>query len=209
MSMVVALPSRCALSHCTICGGTKPITPILIVCFAPASSMTSRSSTSHGFCRVSPLALMTLAQTSGNFAVPMRVLQEVEAVIEFVVAERAAIVVERRSWRRPWGARRPSSCRGDRRRNRPAASPGSGRRCRTAGCSWPRPGRAFTRVAVRARPDRVVGRVAIIVVREDVHVEVGGLQDAELDDRTGGPGEARHCRRGRRRPRRSEGRGGE
>ena len=40
-----------------------------------------------------------------------RVLQEVEAVIELVIAERAAIVVERRSWRRPWDARRPSSCR--------------------------------------------------------------------------------------------------
>ena len=40
-----------------------------------------------------------------------RVLQEVEAVVELVIAERAAIVVQRRSWRRPWDARRPSSCR--------------------------------------------------------------------------------------------------
>ena len=36
----------------------------------PASSTTSRSRTSHGFCRVSPFALMTLAQTMGNLAAP-------------------------------------------------------------------------------------------------------------------------------------------
>ena len=39
MSLVKTLPSRLALSHVMICGGTKPTTPILTVCFAPAVSV--------------------------------------------------------------------------------------------------------------------------------------------------------------------------
>ena len=44
----------------------------------------------------------------------------------------------------------------------------------------------------RARQaDRVVRRVAIIVVGEDVDVQIGRFEDAQLDDRTGGKSKAR------------------
>ncbi len=130
-----------------------------------------------------------------EFRRPERVLQEVETVVEFVVAERAAIVIE-------------GVHGGDHRMDVAflhAAAVGD----------EIAQGRALNQIAVveqqavlrlgaggldeggRARKaDRVVGRVAVVVVRQDVHVEIGRLQDAQLDDRVGGPADARHGREG-------------
>ena len=45
MSRTVTCPSRCARSHCMICGGTKPMMPMRIGWVAPAPSVRSRSIT--------------------------------------------------------------------------------------------------------------------------------------------------------------------
>ena len=49
MSITNTLPSRLAVSHCMICGGTKPIAPTRSRWVAPASSTKSRSRITKGW----------------------------------------------------------------------------------------------------------------------------------------------------------------
>ena len=116
-----------------------------------------------------------------EFRRPERIGQELEAVVELVIAHRAAIVVEHVH--------------------------GGDHRVHVAGLhafaigDEVAQGRALDQVAVveekripglragglherrgASEADRVVGGVAVIIVREDVHVEIRGLQDPQLHD---------------------------
>ena len=141
----------CALSHCMICGGTKPMTPIRRTCRLPGLVLDALLEQPPGHRPAARRRPSTLAQTSGNSALASEV-EEVEPVVELVIAQRAAEHSRGRSWpRASGGSRRPSapSCR---RCSRPAGCPAGSRHCRTAGCSSPRACAALIRLAVLARP---------------------------------------------------------
>jgi hypothetical protein len=89
MSVATILPSRLPLSHCMICGGTKPITPILSTCLAPVSSSSSARTGARDRPADSPDAF-DIGADHRELGLGEAMVEEFQPVIELVIAERAA-----------------------------------------------------------------------------------------------------------------------
>ena len=143
MSRVITLPSRFFASQIMICGGTKPMMPILIGCSLPSPSFNVWSRMTYGFrnslssrgLAASVVPLTRLAQTNGNFAPAMHLLHEVEAVVELVVAERRALIAEHVHPLHDRVEVAGLHAAAHRRCSRPSGCPAGGRHCRSAS-SW-------------------------------------------------------------------------
>ena len=178
MSTVVKRPRTWVSSHCAICGGATPITPTLSPCGAPASSTNLRSITTDGGNQGEPSLRRILPQTTGKPRPGVSALEDLEAVVELMVAKHRGRIVERVHRRDD----RMDRLRvfGDR-----VGGEVAERRAleNVAVVEQQAVGRFLASLSDQGRgpgkPDRIVRAVAVIVVRIEIGVQIGQAEQAQ------------------------------